>query len=329
MSEQVSRRNEHPVSDSKHSTGSGEADKVAALPVIGITTHCDKEEGVDKLKDLYTRSLERAGGLPFLIPIPGPKMAAKLEAALKEDLEAGESMQRSGDLAFGAVEHLAPGTGATGAESPTLPVSGRAYVNAILAQLDGLILSGGLDPDPRFYGKDPIPDLGKIDPERDLLEIMLARYALETGVPVLGICRGLEIMNVATGGINYQDVKHCGDQVLKHVQKAPRRYPTHPVQVFSETLLWEVLQADRIRVNSFHHQGVKMTGGTVKISAEAPDGLPEAIEYPREGESSESTPFFLGVQWHPEGMGDQTGGFELFVRLVQEAYRSSKAESKF
>ena len=174
---------------------------------------------------------------------------------------------------------------------------------------DGLVFSGGGDIDPDYWGEAPSNNLGPINPLRDYFEVLLAKKAAKMALPVLGICRGCQVLNVALGGSLYQ---HINSQ-LSHQQKAPRNYPFHSVTVENNTMLRKITRMRNIRVNSFHHQAVKKTGLNICISAYALDRTAEAIE-------KTDHPFFIGVQWHPESLEDKYS-FSLFQALVEAAQK--------
>lgn len=164
-----------------------------------------------------------------------------------------------------------------------------------LELVDGLLLAGGADVDPNHYGEDPLPRLGRITPERDLAELALARGALAAGLPILGICRGLQVLCVAAGGTLLQDIPSQVPGALKHRQQAPLWYGTHDVIIEAGTRLARFLGDGPLRVNSFHHQAVDLLPPGFRAVATAPDGIIEGME---KGDG----PFALGVQWHPEAM---------------------------
>lgn len=159
--------------------------------------------------------------------------------------------------------------------------------------LNGILFSGGGDIDPSYFQEEPLPGCGEITPERDCFEIPLCQFALKNNLPVLGICRGIQIIAVASGGSIYQDMACLGNSIIKHMQSASRRHPTHFIQIKKDTLLHRILGCETCRVNSFHHQAVSRPGDTFVVSAKSKDGVIEAIEDPLH-------PFALGVQWHPE-----------------------------
>jgi len=165
------------------------------------------------------------------------------------------------------------------------------FVNLI----DGLLLSGGVDVDPYFFGEEPKPLMGKIDVERDYMELFIIPKALEIDLPILGICRGIQVLNVAAGGTLYQDISMHTESILKHRQDAPGSYATHFIHVQPKSKLMEILGKPLIRTNSFHHQAVKEVASGFIVSAIAEDKIIEGIE-------STKHSFVIGVQFHPESM---------------------------
>ncbi|KRM49982.1 gamma-glutamyl-gamma-aminobutyrate hydrolase family protein [Lactobacillus jensenii] len=161
-----------------------------------------------------------------------------------------------------------------------------------LNHVQGLILSGGHDVDPHLYNEEPLQKLGAIWPERDHFDMLLLKLAEEKGIPVLGICRGFQIINVFHGGSLYQDVSYRKELTLKHDQGSKPDLPTHSVDVMFDTHLAQVLAEEKILVNSFHHLLVKNPGPDLVVSAKASDGVIEGLET-KDGQ-------VMGVQWHPE-----------------------------
>ncbi len=171
-------------------------------------------------------------------------------------------------------------------------------LRAIYERLDGLLIPGGVDMDPRQYGEAILPECGNLDPARDRVELQLVRWAIEDGKPVLGLCRGLQIINVALGGTLWQDLASQKPELDKHdyfpTAGYARQHLAHPVMLEPSSRLADLSDgAESLMVNSMHHQGVKAIGEGLLVSARAPDGLVEALELPGEV-------FVMGVQWHPE-----------------------------
>ena len=197
----------------------------------------------------------------------------------------------------------------------------RAYVNSTylnaIQQAGGVPVAGGGDIDPALFGEAPSPTLYDVAPIRDTFETAAARWALEREVPLLCICRGLQVLNVALGGSLHQDVATEPGTQLEHSQKGPRDEPTHKVTVTPGSRLAEVLGADEVEVNSMHHQGIKTLGRGLTASAWAPDQLVEGVELPHDNR------FILGVQWHPEELiGHSEPARRLFSALVTYAARA-------
>jgi putative glutamine amidotransferase len=172
-----------------------------------------------------------------------------------------------------------------------------AALRAVYDACQGLLLPGGVDVDPAFFGERPHPQLGRTDPARDRVELQLTKWAVADGKPLLGLCRGLQIINVALGGTLYQDLgAQCLD-CIKHdyfpTYGYKRDHLAHEVQLEQGSRMRGVMELDRIPVNSMHHQGIKTLAPALTASAVAPDGLIEAAESP-DGH------FLVGVQWHPE-----------------------------
>jgi putative glutamine amidotransferase len=167
-------------------------------------------------------------------------------------------------------------------------------------RIDGLLLCGGSDLDPRYYGEEPIPELGPTLPERDEFEMALLGHALERGMPVFGICRGLQVLNVALGGTLYQDLSsQIGNGSIAHRQKMPKWQWTHEVEVSGGSNIAKIMKVGGLRVNSYHHQAVKDLADGLVVSARASDGVVEVVE-----SRNLSERWLIGVQWHAEAMRD-------------------------
>ncbi len=161
---------------------------------------------------------------------------------------------------------------------------------------DGLLFPGGEDLHPWNYGEEPLPVLGEIRPEIDEALFRAGQFAISRRIPMLGICKGHQFLNVLMGGSLYQDISMREKESLQHLQKRKRSYLTHHVEVLEETRLASVLGAGKLETNSMHHQAVKKLGNGLKASAYAPDGVIEALE-DEEG-------LIMGIQWHPENLID-------------------------
>jgi putative glutamine amidotransferase len=203
---------------------------------------------------------------------------------------------------------------ASGGIPLVIPVIDNQDVAAqAVERLDGLILTGGPDILPRFYGQSPLPNLGEVDYALDLMELEVAKEARKRQMPILGICRGIQTLAVAFGGSLVQDIPSQVPKSIDHFQKAAKNVATHPVRVIGGTRLHALLQTDMIWVNSKHHQAVEDIPSGFVRSAESEDGIVEAIE-------SSSGRLILGVQWHPEGMWpSDEAARRLFSNLVAEA----------
>lgn len=191
------------------------------------------------------------------------------------------------------------------------PVVDEVIVNSYLSICQGFIFTGGGDIDPFYWGEEPSPAVRKINPLRDKFEMMLATKVLGGVKPVLGICRGCQVLNVADGGSLIQDISTS----LSHEQNAPENHPFHDVFIAKNSILYRILGEDRIRVNSFHHQAVYKPGLNMKVTARSSDGTIEAVE-------SRNHPFVVGVQWHPECMEDKYS-FYLFRSFINACLQYS------
>jgi putative glutamine amidotransferase len=241
-------------------------------PLIGVTTsevrlarhakplpEADPPQPEMALGIVYARAVERAGGLPVVLP----------------------------------------------------PLEGDA-VAPLVSQLSGVCLSGGPDLDPASYDADRDPNLGPIEPALDAFELAVAREADRLGIPILGICRGCQTLNVARGGTLHQHLPDVTDGTVDHRQTASGRMPTHRVRIESGSRLAEIVGAEELEVNSFHHQAVDRLGRGLRAVAWADDGIVEAIE-------SDGDTLYLGVQWHVETLTHLPRHARLFETLVDAA----------
>jgi putative glutamine amidotransferase len=168
----------------------------------------------------------------------------------------------------------------------------------IYDRLDGILIPGGVDLDPATFGEAPHPKLGAIDPARDRVELQLTRWCIADRKPLLGLCRGAQVINVALGGTLYQDIEAQLPEAIKHdyypTAGFERNHLAHEVTLQAGSRLCRLLEQPRVLVNSMHHQGIKVLAPDLVPAATAPDGLVEAVE------SSRTDHFMVGVQWHPE-----------------------------
>lgn len=204
------------------------------------------------------------------------------------------------------------------------PVADKDVIINTLDKIDGLVLTGGGDINPLWAGEEPSPRLHGINHMRDKAELLTVRLAYNRQIPMLGICRGIQTLVTALDGEVDQDIAEsfatahgagraaaaAGHSLIKHSQDADRSEPTHTVRISRESVLYSLYKTETLAVNSIHHQAVRASGRHFSVSAKAPDGVIEAIE------SSEFKPF-IGVQWHPEWLGES--GQVLFRWLVDRA----------
>lgn len=189
---------------------------------------------------------------------------------------------------------------------------------AMAVKLDGILFTGGIDVEPARYGADnQHPKLGEVDKDRDRVELFLYQEITRLGLPFLGICRGIQLVNVAMGGTLYIDIPSQYAGAIQHDYHGyPRKTLAHSVEVVDERLA-SILGATRQEVTSFHHQAVEKLAPVFKATAYAPDGLIEALELP-------GYPFGLAVQWHPECMLDEPSMQSLFRAFVMAAEENKR-----
>ena len=205
------------------------------------------------LATLYHEAIERAGGIPVIVPLLRPEAIA-----------------------------------------------------ALLDRVDGICLPGGPDLQPSAYGEEPHPQLGPTEPRVDAVELALARAADRRKLPILGICRGMQLLNVARGGTLHQHLPDVVGDHLEHRQPDHGSVTTHHIEAAAHSRLRATLGGPKIEVNSFHHQAVRTLGDDLVATAWAEDGTIEAIEEPGER-------LVLGVQWHAEGLRAHDPLFELLI----------------
>lgn len=198
-----------------------------------------------------------------------------------------------------------------------LPADVEKDIEQLVTIVDGLLLTGGGDIDPELFDEDPHSKLGEISPSRDIFEIELTKEMLKLNKPILGICRGLQILTVVFGGNLFQDIHsiHTKTLLLQHMQQAPRSHPSHFIEVEENSLLESIAKSTRFKVNSFHHQSAKHVPKSLIVSAKTSDGIIESIESPAHR-------FVMGVQWHPEALAE--AGDEISQRIFSKFIEKSR-----
>jgi putative glutamine amidotransferase len=187
-----------------------------------------------------------------------------------------------------------------------------------LDRLDGILLSGGnFDIDPRYYGEEPLNELGETKSQRTEFELDLTSRALNENMPILGICGGEQAINVCLGGSLYQDIRAQVAGAEEHEQSARKETGGHVVTIRAGTRLHQIIGTDQLEVNTTHHQAVKTIGKGLVVNAVAPDGLAEGIE-------STEHDFVLGVQWHPEVLSPQREAHHRIIAALVSACRTSR-----
>ena len=183
-------------------------------------------------------------------------------------------------------------------------------IHSQVSILDGLIMTGGIDVNPNTYDENPLPLQGNSSLERDHYELKLLKYADEKQIPIFGICRGIQIMNVFYNGSLYQDLSYSKRSVIKHTQQEKRENPSHKIHIEENSFLYKSL-SDEAYVNSFHHQAIKDLAPHFRVIAKASDGIIEGIQH-------ESRPIYA-VQFHPEAMSSKYDEMQdIFNNFVNE-----------
>lgn len=203
------------------------------------------------------------------------------------------------------------------------PAHSERSIREIVEKCQGLVLSGGDDIDPSRYQHDPIPELGAVNPSRDLAELRAIREACERDLPILGICRGHQMLNVFFGGTLCQDIQVEMGEAFSHMQTTPWGAHHHEVVVEPNSRLGKALGSDRLRINSYHHQAIRRIAPDLEVTARADDGLIEGIE-------STAHRWVVGVQWHPERHEAEAAESNPNVRLFRafaEAVASATADA--
>jgi putative glutamine amidotransferase len=182
----------------------------------------------------------------------------------------------------------------------------------LIETLDGILLAGGDDCDPAEYGEEKHPSCEPMDPRRQKNDLGLAKLARERGIPTLGICLGVQVMNVAAGGTLIQDI--ISD--IDHASEPSDRH-RHDVHIDASTKLGRILGNQELNVNSSHHQAIGRVADGLRVTAKAPDGIVEGLEDP-------SHPFYVGVQWHPEDMPGESSASSIFGAFVEAARKYAR-----
>ncbi len=203
-----------------------------------------------------------------------------------------------------------------GAVPLLIPVTNdRQVITSILDGCGGIIMTGGEDISPLIFGEEPVKGLGKLSPRRDTFDLLLFEMALERSYPIFGVCRGMQLINVALGGTLYQNIDDIPEFNIQHIQKAGRHEVTHHIDVAEGTYLFEAL-GERALVNSWHHQAIKELAPNLRVTARSRDGVIEAVE-----SVGPDMPPIIGVQWHPEELAATVPSmarlFETFVELCK------------
>lgn len=214
------------------------------------------------------------------------------------------------------VEWIVAGVVAAGGEPLLIrPGGDEGVLQKVFAGVDGLLLSGGGDVDPACYGMGATPEVGGVDPQRDDMELALAQWAITAQKPLFGICRGLQLVNVALGGTLYRDMaEHAGALPHTFYPDYPYNLRAHRVAIVEGSRLAGIVGVTTAEVNSLHHQACDVVAPGLRVAARAPDGVVEALELP-------GHPFALAVQWHPEALPDAPESGALFGALVAASGR--------
>ena len=195
-------------------------------------------------------------------------------------------------------------------------VADKKLIREYIKTIDGLLLTGGNDMNPKFWGEKPHRK-AIIDPiERDTFDLAIAEFALKAGIPILAICRGHQVLNVVLGGDIYQDLSSIGHKTLGHTDPGEAGKSFHNIKIDKNSLLYGIIKKTRINVNSSHHQVINRLGRSLQATAIAPDGIIEAIELPEKE-------FVLGVQWHPESIFRRSHSQALFSAFVKISKKRS------
>lgn len=195
-----------------------------------------------------------------------------------------------------------------------LPYTAPELSEELVNTFDGLLIPGGPDVDPTFFGEEPIPEIGRTYYKRDAFEIALVKATMAAKKPIFGICRGIQVINIAMGGTVFQDLGVQDPSCrIRHAQAAPGEFPTHHVVIEPHSYVRSILKTDRSYVNSRHHQAVRKVAVGLTVSAQSDDQVIEAVESTQNSE-------IVAVQWHPENMWQEfPDQLEFFKDLVKRS----------
>jgi putative glutamine amidotransferase len=200
----------------------------------------------------------------------------------------------------------------------------QAVLDAHYRRCNGLLFAGGGDVEPAYFGQAPHPSLGAVEPLRDEVELALARRAVADRKPVLGICRGIQLLNIALGGTLYQDIPSELPEALDHYASASRDRvnQAHPLTLAADSWLALQLGVEELQANSFHHQSLREVAPQLRVTGRAPDGVIEAVE-------GTGTNFVVGVQCHPEELWERADPrwARMFTGFVDAARRYALVEA--
>ena len=246
---------------------------------------------------------------------PAPRRAARRPlVALTSDVRVDP---RPIGFVFASYVACVEAAGAIPVQIP--PLSDATAIARLLATVDAVVSVGGEDLDPRHYGEEPLATHEPVPAAREAFDLALGRALLHSDVPTLGICYGCQLLAVVSGGALWQDVPTQVEGSVRHGGRWPD-LPTHAIDVVPGTRLHSILGRDRLEVNSAHHQAPKRLGAGLIVSATADDGVIEGFEAP-----AASGRFLLGVEWHPDLMGDRPEQKRLFEALVEAAAGRSRS----
>ncbi len=239
-------------------------------------------------------------------------------------LTTSRSVSAYGLPMLGVVEAYVKSLSAAGAVPLLIPLGlPESHLDAMAARLDGILFTGGGDVHPERYRAKGHPKVNSIDEDRDRIEIHLVQQVVQRGTPFLGICRGLQVINVALGGTLYEDIQDQNPTAMKHnyTNQEGRDFLAHRVELNPHSRLSAILGLIESPVNSLHHQAVRRLADSLLPSAFAPDGILEGFELP-------SHPFGLAVQWHPEWLQGHLAMRSLFQAFVQASGTVEKTQEE-